>query len=88
MGPHHTDPVDNSLALSANLASWQLSRQTFGYISKNWLCWQIRLLRQLRRQIFGAGGSSVGNNLAPAANLASRQLSQQIFDYVGSSVGK
>jgi hypothetical protein len=42
---------------------------------------QIWLLRQLRQQIFGSGGS-VGNHFAPTANLASRQLSRQIFGSV------
>jgi hypothetical protein len=50
--------------------------------ANTWLCRPIRLLRQLRRQIFGSG-SSVGNHVAPAANLASRQLSRQIFGSAG-----
>jgi hypothetical protein len=81
--------VGNHFAPTANMASRQLSRQIFGSAGKYlgpsaniWLRRQIRLLRQLRRQIFGFG-SSVGNHVAPAANLASRQLSRQIFGSVG-----
>jgi hypothetical protein len=81
--------VGNHFAPTANLASRQLSWQIFGSVGKylgpsanNWLRRPIRLLRQLRRQIFGSG-SSVGNHVAPAANLASRQLSRRIFGSVG-----
>jgi hypothetical protein len=81
--------VGNHFAPTANLASRQLSRQIFGSVSKylaspanNWLRRPIRLLWQLRLQIFGSG-SSVSNHVAPAANLASRQLSRQIIGSVG-----
>jgi hypothetical protein len=81
--------VGNHVAPAANLASRQLNRRIFGSVGKylatsanNWLRRPIRLLRQLRRQIFGSG-SSVGNHVAPEANLASRQLSRQIFGSVG-----
>jgi hypothetical protein len=80
--------IGNHLAPAENLASPQLSQQIFGFVSKYlaplaniWLRWQIWLLWQLRRQIFGSSGS-VGNNLAPSASLASRQLSPQIFGSV------
>jgi hypothetical protein len=81
--------VGNLFAPTANLASRKLSRQIFGSVGKylarsanNWLRRPIRLLRQLRRQIFGFG-SSVGNHVAPAGNLASQQLSRRIFGFVG-----
>jgi hypothetical protein len=51
-------------------------------LANSWLRWQIWLLRQLRRQIFGFDGS-VGNHYAPTANLASGQPSRQIFGSVG-----
>jgi hypothetical protein len=78
--------------LSANIWLLRLRWQICGSIANlafavapsanSWLRWQIWLLRQLRRQIFGSGGSA-GNHFAPAANLASPQLSRQLFVYVG-----
>jgi hypothetical protein len=82
--------VGNHFALTANLASRQLSRQIFRSVGKylatsanNWL----------RRQIigsvgqFGFCGSSVGKYLDPAALSAITSLRRQIW-LLGSSVGK
>jgi hypothetical protein len=65
--------VGKYLASSANICAPS---------ANSWLHWQIRLLWQLRRQIFGSSGSA-SNNLSPSANMASCQLSWQIFGSIG-----
>jgi hypothetical protein len=82
--------VGNHFALTANLASRQLSRQIFGSVGKYlapsaniWLCRQrIGSVGQ-----FGFCGSSIGKYLDPAALSAIMSLRRQIW-LLGSSVGK